>query len=91
MIRAYLKYALAGAYLLGVANVAAAAAMEGEFDNECVMGLALGKVIETDCSVSTVYNGKTYCFGNETAKTLFLKNPEEFLTKAYLFYSSKPH
>lgn len=62
---------------------------EGEFDGECVMGLALGKEIKTDCSVSTVYGGKTYCFGNETARELFLKKPEEFLLKAHIFYSSK--
>jgi YHS domain-containing protein len=64
-------------------------ATEGEYGNECVMGLALGKDIKTDCSVNTVYKGKTYCFGNETAKTLFLKKPEEFLLQAQIFYSSK--
>ena len=69
---------------------AAGAATEGEFDDNCVMGLALGKEIKTDCSVSTVYAGKTYCFGNETAKQLFLKKPDEFLLKAQIFYSSKP-
>jgi YHS domain-containing protein len=53
------------------------------------MGLALGKEIKTDCSVSTVYAGKTYCFGNETARELFLKKPEEFLLQAHVFYSSK--
>jgi YHS domain-containing protein len=66
------------------------AATEGEFGGECVMGLALGKEIKTDCSVSTVYGGKTYCFGNETARELFLKKPDEFLLKAHIFYSSKP-
>ena len=67
----------------------ALAATEGEFDNDCVMGLALGKEIKTDCSVNTVYAGSTYCFGNETAKQLFLKKPDEFLLKAHIFYSSK--
>jgi YHS domain-containing protein len=67
----------------------AAESGEGEFDGECVMGLALGKEIKTDCSVSTVYAGKTYCFGNETARELFLKKPEEFLLQAHIFYSSK--
>lgn len=62
---------------------------QAEFGGECVMGLALGKEIKTDCSVSTVYGGKTYCFGNETARTLFLKKPEEFLLQAHVFYSSK--
>ena len=71
-------------------SLPAAAATEGEFDDNCVMGLALGKEIKTDCSVSTVYAGKTYCFGNETAKQLFLKKPDEFLLKAQIFYSSKP-
>jgi YHS domain-containing protein len=70
-------------------TVGAASATTGEFDGECVMGLALGKDIKTDCSVNTVYGGKTYCFGNETAKSLFLKNPDEFLLKAQVYYSSK--
>jgi YHS domain-containing protein len=65
-------------------------ATEGEYGNECVMGLALGKDIHTDCSINTVYNGKTYCFGNETAKTLFLKKPDQFLLQAQIYYSSKP-
>jgi YHS domain-containing protein len=67
----------------------AAEPVEGEFGGECVMGLALGKEVKTDCSVNTVYEGKTYCFGNETARELFLKKPGEFLLKAHIFYSSK--
>ena len=70
-------------------SLPALAATEGEFDNDCVMGLALGKEIKTDCSINTVYAGSTYCFGNETAKQLFLKKPEEFLLRAHIFYSSK--
>ena len=69
--------------------VVAGSAATGEFGNECVMGLALGKDIATDCSVNTVLNGRTYCFGNEQAKSIFLKKPEEFLTKAQIYYSSK--
>jgi YHS domain-containing protein len=49
----------------------------------------LGKDIATDCSVNTVFKGKKYCFGNEQAETIFLKRPEEFLTKAQVYYSSK--
>jgi len=67
----------------------AAAASDAEFDGECVMGLALGKDIKTDCSVSAVYGGRTYCFGNKTAKQLFLKKPDEFLLRAHVYYSSK--
>ena len=83
-------WALAAVLTLGL-SMPVVAAIEGEFDGECVMGLALGKEIKTDCSVSTVYGGKTYCFGNETARDLFLKKPEEFLLKAHIFYSSKQH
>ena len=81
-------YLLAGALAIGL-SLPAAAATEGEFGGECVMGLALGKEIKTDCSVNTVYAGSTYCFGNETAKQLFLKKPDEFLLKAQIYYSSK--
>lgn len=85
------RIALSGiAILVCLASAALAAEpVEREFDGECVMGLALGKEIKTDCSVRTVYEGKTYCFGNETARELFLKKPEEFLLKAHIFYSSK--
>jgi YHS domain-containing protein len=80
---------LAAGFLLGTYVSAVAGPEEPEFGGECVMGLALGKEIKTDCSVSTVYGGKTYCFGNETARALFLKKPEEFLLQAHVFYSSK--
>ncbi len=60
-------WALAAVLTLGL-SMPVVAAIEGEFDGECVMGLALGKEIKTDCSVNTVYGGKTYCFGNETAQ-----------------------
>ena len=84
-----LKICLAAAALLLGGAAQAVAGTAGEFDGECVMGLALGKDIKTDCSVNTTFNGKTYCFGNETAKAVFLKRPEEFLTKAQVYYSSK--
>jgi YHS domain-containing protein len=77
------------AAILSVGLYLPAAATEGEFDNDCVMGLAFGKEIKTDCSVNTVYAGSTYCFGNMTAKQLFLKKPDEFLLKAQIYYSSK--
>jgi len=80
---------LAATLALGACGSAFAEPAQPEFQGKCVMGLALGKVIETDCSVSAVYGGKTYCFGNETARELFLKKPEEFLLKAHIFYSSQ--
>jgi YHS domain-containing protein len=36
-----------------------------------------------------VIDGKTYCFGNEAAKTLFMKDPKGNLAKAQTYYSSK--
>jgi YHS domain-containing protein len=84
-----LRISLSAAALLLGGDALALAGREGEFDGECVMGLALGKDIKTDCSVNTTFNGKIYCFGNETAKAVFLKRPEEFLTKARVYYSSK--
>jgi len=87
MNRVSVLSAAAAVFVFG--GVALAAATEGEFDGECVMGLALGKDIKTDCSVKTDYEGKTYCFGNEEAKKLFLKNPDEFLLKAQIYYSSR--
>jgi YHS domain-containing protein len=87
-MRTLLRSAIVGS-LLFVVSGDTAFATEGEFGGECVMGLALGKDIKTDCSVNTVYNGKIYCFGNETARELFLKKPDEFLLKAQVYYSSK--
>ncbi len=87
MIRATLISAAAGALLFGLATAALAA--NGEFDNMCAEGLALGKNIKTDCSVNATIDGKTYCFGNEQAKTDFMKDPKGNLAKAQGFYSKK--
>ena len=87
MTRTTILSAMAGALLLGLATAAMAAT--GEFDNMCAEGLALGKDVQTDCTVSETIDGKTYCFGNETAKTLFMKDPQGNLAKAQSYYSSK--
>ena len=73
MVRAYVTSAMAGAFLLGMAT--AALAVTGEYGNMCTMGLAMGKQIKTDCSINAQVQGKTYCFGNEAAKTEFMKDP----------------
>ena len=87
MVRAYLKSALAGAFLLGLTT--AAFAVSGEFGNMCSMGLASGKDIQTDCSINAQLQGKTYCFGSKEAMAEFMKNPTENLAKAQTYYSSK--
>jgi YHS domain-containing protein len=88
MTRIFNTTAVAGVLLLGLATAAFAAA-NGEFDNMCAEGLALHKDIKTDCSVNASVKGRTYCFGNEQAKTDFMKDPEGNLAKAQSYYSSK--
>jgi len=87
-MRAYISSALAGALVLGLAT-ATLAATKGEFNNMCTEGLALGKDVQTDCSVNAIVKGKTYCFGSEAAKAEFMKDPEGNLAKAQAYYSKK--
>jgi len=87
MTRGFITSAVAGALLLGLTT--AALAVTGEFDNMCTQGLAMGKDIKTDCSVNTNIDGKTYCFGNEAAKTEFMKDPKGNMAKAQTYYTSK--
>ncbi|HUU67634.1 MAG TPA: hypothetical protein VMW57_10220 [Methyloceanibacter sp.] len=89
MNKLYVASALAGAVLFATAATAATAATTGEYDNMCTMGLALGQDVETDCSINAEVDGKTYCFGNDTAKTLFMKDPAGNLAKADTYYKSK--
>ena len=53
------------------------------------MGLALGKDIQTDCSINAQVQGKTYCFGSKEAMAQFMQNPKDNLAKAQTYYSSK--
>ena len=53
----------------------AAMALTGEYGNMCTMGLALGKDIQTDCSINAQVQGKTYCFGSKEAMTQFMADP----------------
>ena len=87
MSRSYITSAFAGALLLGLTT--AALAVTGEYDNMCTQGLASGKEVKTDCSINTTLDGKTYCFGNEAAKTEFMKDPKANLAKAQSYYKSK--
>jgi len=87
MARNYITSAFAGALLLGLGTAALAAT--GEFDNMCTEGLALGKDVKTDCSVNTVIDGKTYCFGSKEAMTQFMADPSGNMAKAQAYYSSK--
>lgn len=55
----------------------------------CAEGLALHKDIKTDCSINASIKGKTYCFGNEQAKTDFMKDADSNLAKAQSYYSTE--
>lgn len=58
----------------------------GEFSNYCLLSLSEGHFLKTDCSVNSNYQGKSYCFGSEISKDIFLKTPDEFIKKATIFY-----
>jgi hypothetical protein len=58
-------------------------AAEPEFGGACAMGLAEGKRIRTDCSITwTSPEGKLYCFGNEDSKAAFLQDVDANLQRA---------
>jgi len=80
MNKAILTAAFAGAVLF------ATAALAGEYNNMCTMGLATGKKINTDCSISSQLEGKTYCFGSKEAMSEFMKDPKGNLAKADEFF-----
>lgn len=65
------------------------AAEKGEFDGQCVEGLAQGKHVPTDCAITWAdKDGKTYCFSDAKSKTLFLKDPVANLEKAREYLAS---
>ena len=48
---------------------------DSEFGGLCVMGLAEGKIIKTDCEVTWLSDDKkTYCFQSEDAKSVFTQD-----------------
>ena len=87
MLRSYITSGVAVAFLLGLATTALA--VNGEFDNMCAASLAAGKDTQTDCSINSQIEGKTYCFGSKEAMTEFMKNPKENLAKSQTYYSKK--
>ena len=89
MFKAYIVPAVAGVFLLGVTSASLAAT--GQFDNMCTMGLALGKEVKTDCSINETVAGLSYCFGDQNAKAMFMKDPKGNLAKANANYSKMKH
>ncbi len=70
-------------FTLFISNIALA----GEFGDHCTTGLAKGSLIKTKCDINEIYQGKTYCFGNASARDTFLLDPEATINKAASFYA----
>jgi len=88
--RPHLAAVVAGLVMLAYASPLSAADTEGEFDDQCAMGLASGQSIKTDCSVNwTDEDGHIYCFSTESSKEAFLKDPAGNIKKAQEFMASK--
>jgi uncharacterized protein YjbI with pentapeptide repeats/YHS domain-containing protein len=68
--------------LLVMSGMAGAA----EMGDNCTVGLSMGQMVQTDCSVKTEYKGKTYCFSSEEAKKTFMADPDAVIKKAKAFY-----
>lgn len=83
MVRTYIKSAVAGVLLLGMAT----AALAGEFGDNCAYNLAQGKAVHTNCSVNATIQGKTYCFFDEGAMASFMKDYKANLQKAEDYYA----
>ncbi len=67
----------------------AAVATTPQFGGQCAEGLALGRHVMTDCSITwTDKDGKVYCFSNAANKTEFLKDPTGSLERARSFMAA---
>jgi len=88
MTKVTLAAALAGA-LMFASGSAALAAVAGEFGNYCAMGLVNGDKKITDCSISEKIDGKTYCFGKQSEKKEFLKDPAGNIEKAQAAFAGE--
>ncbi len=62
-------------------------AFAAEFDNYCAISLAEGNFHKTDCSIKADFEGKEYCFGNETSRSIFVKEPLTMIKAAQQFFS----
>jgi len=61
---------------------------KAEFGGLCVMGLAEGKVIKTDCDITWLSDdNKTYCFQSEDAKSVFVEDSARNVERAKEFYA----
>lgn len=86
MIRIFSTTSVVSILMLGLASAALAAT--GEYENMDAMALAHGKAVKTDCTINSQLDGKTYCFGSQTAMSEFMQNPKRNARKAHTAYQS---
>ncbi len=78
---------------LAIASIATAdtntAATAGEYGGNCAMGVTMGKMVHTDCSISwkDPTSSKTYCFSSEEMKTKWAENTTSNIEKANTEYT----
>ncbi|HSI23132.1 MAG TPA: pentapeptide repeat-containing protein [Methylophilaceae bacterium] len=75
-------------YVAGILlSLTASLALAGEFGDHCTTGLAMGQLNKTKCEINEVFEGKTYCFGNEEARAMYKQDPMGTIQKAQAFYA----
>lgn len=82
---------LASAFLAGTAFAAPATHENAsqEFGGYCATGLAMGKMVKTDCHISWTDSAthKTYCFSSEEMKKEWAKDTTKHIKQASDFYA----
>lgn len=79
-----LKYLVLAALFTAAAPAAAA---DPEHNGECAMSAVLGNHRPTSCAVVWISpSDKLYCFSNEQAKQMFMRDPEANERKAQAFW-----
>ncbi len=65
------------------------AATSNEFNGNCALGMTMGKMVQTDCSINWVDSAtsKKYCFSTEQAKTDWSKDTKSNIEKAATEYA----
>jgi hypothetical protein len=71
-----------------LATSAVACAQDPQFDGHCAMSAALGNKLPTSCKVVWIspQTDKLYCFSSESAKAMFLANPQKNEQSAQAFW-----
>ncbi len=88
--RAILCFALsAPSWIALAADVAPPSPTQAQFGGQCPQGLAEGRHVMTDCSVTwNDSDGRTYCFKNADSKAAFLKDTPANLERARTFVAA---